>query len=73
MIMLAIKIGNAYKFRQYCMRKLNTKLIMSAARHAQIDGRVERDNKTTQLSLLRCYNGSVCDWVSHLPIWLIFY
>jgi hypothetical protein len=37
--------------RQSLMRKLNTKLIMSAARHPQIDGLIERVDETTQISL----------------------
>jgi len=42
------------KFWQSFMRKLNTKLNMSTARHAQIVGLTERINETMQI-LLRCY------------------
>ena len=35
------------------MKKLNTKLIMSAARHPQIDALIERVDETVQLTL-RC-------------------
>jgi len=42
------------------MRKLNTKLIMSAARHPQIDGLIEGIDETVQIAHLRCYSsGSV--------------
>ena len=50
------------------MRKLNTKLNMSTARHAQIDGLIERVNETMQ-TLLRCYTtNSKFDEVSQLPM-----
>ena len=42
------------KFWQSFMRKLNTKLNMSTARHPQTDGLAERVNETIQI-LLRCY------------------
>jgi hypothetical protein len=32
------------------MRKSNTKLIMSAARHPQVDGLIERVDETMQIS-----------------------
>jgi hypothetical protein len=35
------------------LRKLNTQLIMSAARHPQIDDRIERVDETTRM-YLRC-------------------
>jgi hypothetical protein len=51
------------------MKKLNTKLIMSAARHPQIDGLIERVVETLQISLLYYYLfGSVFNWVSLLPM-----
>ena len=54
------------KFWQSCMRKLNTKLNMSTARHPQTDGLTERVNETMQI-LLRCYTTeSGFDWVSYL-------
>ncbi len=56
------------KFWQSFMRKLNTKLNMSTARHPQIDGLTERVNKTMQI-WLRCYTTeSGFDWISHLPM-----
>jgi hypothetical protein len=55
------------------MRKLNTKLNMSTARHPQTDGLTERDNETMQI-LLRCYTAeSGFDWVSHLPMVEFYY
>jgi transposase InsO family protein len=42
------------KFWQSFMRKLNTKLKMSTARHPRTNGLTERVNQTMQL-LLRCY------------------
>ena len=44
----------AGKFWQSFMRKLNTKLNMSTARHPRTDGLTERVKETMQ-SLLRCY------------------
>jgi len=53
---------------QSFMRKLNTKLNMSTARHPQTDGLTERVNETMQV-LLRCYTVEfVSDSVSHLPM-----
>jgi hypothetical protein len=43
------------KFWQSFMRKLNTNLNMSTARHPQTHGLIERVNETMQI-LLRCYN-----------------
>jgi hypothetical protein len=55
------------------MRKLNTKLNMSTARHPQTDGLVERVNETMQI-LLRCYTTEFgFDWVSHLPMVEFYY
>jgi transposase InsO family protein len=42
------------EFRQSFMRKLNTKLSTSTARHPQTDGLIERVNETMQI-VLRCY------------------
>jgi hypothetical protein len=42
------------KFRQSFMKKLNTNLNMSTARHPRTDGLTERNNETMQ-TLLRCY------------------
>jgi hypothetical protein len=56
------------KFWQSCMRKLNTKINMSTARHPQTDGLTERVNETMQI-LLRCYTiESEFDLFSHLPM-----
>jgi hypothetical protein len=44
-----------WQIRQSLMRKLNTKLIMSAARHPHIDGLIKRVDETVQVSL-RCYS-----------------
>jgi hypothetical protein len=41
------------------MRKLNTKLIMSAARHPQIDSLDERVDETVQMTLRFISFGSV--------------
>jgi hypothetical protein len=61
------------KFWQSFMRKLNTKLNMSTARHPQTDGLTERVNETLQI-LLRCYTAeSGFDWVSHLPMVEFYY
>ena len=50
------------------MRKLDTKLNMSTARHPQTDNLTERANETMQI-LLRCYiTESRFVWVSHLPM-----
>jgi hypothetical protein len=55
------------------MRKLNTKLNMSTARHSQSDGLNERVNEAMQI-LLRCYTTkSGFDWVSHLPMVKFYY
>ncbi len=63
-------VGN---FWQSFMRKLNTKLNMSTARHPQTDGLTERVNETMQI-LLRCYTTeSRFDWVSHLPMVEFYY
>jgi hypothetical protein len=42
------------KFRQSFMRKLNTNLNMSTARHPQTDGLIGRVNETMQI-LMHCY------------------
>jgi hypothetical protein len=42
------------RIRQSLMRKLNTKLIMSAARHPHIDKLIESVDETVQISF-RCY------------------
>jgi transposase InsO family protein len=56
------------KFWQSFIRKLNTQLNMSTARHRQTDGLIERVNKTIQI-VLRCYTTkSRFDWVSHLAM-----
>jgi transposase InsO family protein len=61
------------KIWQSFMRKLNTKLNMSTARHPQTDSLIERVNKTMQI-LLRCYTTeSRFDWVSHLPMIEFYY
>ena len=61
------------KFWQSFMRKLNTKLNMSTARHPQTDGLTERVNETMQI-LLRCYTAeSGFDWVSQLPMVEFYY
>jgi hypothetical protein len=44
------------------MRKLNTKPIMSAARHPQIDGYIERVDETMQICL-RCYSFRSLFWL----------
>ena len=44
----------AGKFWQSFMRKINTKLNISTARHPQTNGLTERANETMQI-LLRCY------------------
>ena len=55
------------------MRKLNTILIMSAARHPQVDGLIERVHETVQI-VMRCYSsGSFSDLVSHIPIVDFYY
>jgi transposase InsO family protein len=59
------------KFWQSFMRKLNTKLNMSTARHPQPDGLTERVNETMQI-VLHCYTiDSGFDWVFIYP-WLNF-
>ena len=55
-----------WKIRQSLMRKLNTKLIMSAARHPQIDGLIERVDETVQITLRGYSSGSVFYWLPHL-------
>ena len=50
------------KIRQSLMRKLNTKLITSAARHPQIDGLIERVDETTQI-YLRCSSYGSAFWL----------
>ena len=60
-------------FWQSFVRKLNTKLNMSTARHPQTDGLTLRVNETLQI-VLRCYTiESRFDWVSHLPMVEIYY
>ena len=55
------------------MRKLNTKLNMSMARHSQIDGITKRDYETIQI-VLRCYTTEPSsDWAYHLPIVELYY
>ena len=55
------------------MRKLNTKLNKSAARHPQIDGLIECVDETVQITM-RCYSlGIFSDWVSHKPIVDFYY
>ncbi len=61
------------KFWQSFMRKLNTKLNMSTARHPQTYGLTKHVNETMQI-LLRCYTTeSGFDWVSHLPMIEFYY
>ena len=54
------------------MRKLNTKLIKSAARYPQIDGLIKCVDETVQI-IMHCYSPGFCyffsfDWVSHIPM-----
>ena len=61
------------KIWQSFMRKLNTKLSMSTARHLQTDSLTKRVNETMQI-LLRCYTTeSGFDWVSYLPMVEFYY
>jgi hypothetical protein len=61
------------KFWQCFMRKLNTKLNMSTARHPRTDGLTERVNETMQ-TLLRCYCAeSGFDWTSQLSMVEFYY
>ena len=63
----------AGKFWQSFMRKLNTKLNMSTARHPPTDGLTERVNETMQ-TLLRCHCAeSGFDWASHHLSMVEFY
>ena len=61
------------KFWQSFMRKLNTKLNMSTARHPRTDGLTERVNESMQ-TLLRCYCAeSGSDWASQLSMVEFYY
>jgi len=60
-------------FWQSFMRKLNTKLNMSTARHPRTDGLTERVNVTMQ-TLLRYYCAEFgSDWASHLSMVEFYY
>ena len=56
------------KFWQPFIRKLNTKLNMSTARHPENDGLTERVNETMQILLHYYTTESRFDWVSQLPM-----
>jgi hypothetical protein len=58
---------------QSLTRKLNTKLIMSAARHPHIDG-LERVDETIQISL-RCYSSRLDFWlgISYTHGWFLLH
>jgi hypothetical protein len=61
------------KFWQSFMKKLNTKLNTSTARHPQTDGLTARVNETMQILLRRYTTESGFDWVSHLPVVEFYY
>ena len=53
---------SCWQIWQSFRRKLNTKLIMSAARHPQVDSLLERVNETLQITL-RCYSSWSIFWL----------
>jgi hypothetical protein len=63
-----------WKIWQSFTRKLNTKLIMSAARHPRIDGLIERVDETMQISL-RCYSSGLVFWlgISYTHCWFLLH